>query len=123
MADLIGRQAAIDAVRLYYDEQYANTESIEEMIEKLPSAQPEQRWIPCSEKLPDEDYWTGAHRQYSAEVLMTAYNAEDEKTIIDFGHTVDGSWYSETMDCFVPSRWKVLAWMPLPEPWGGEQND
>lgn len=39
--DLISRQAAIDAVRSYYDEQYALCDSIEELIERLPSAQPE----------------------------------------------------------------------------------
>lgn len=38
MDDLISRQAAIDAVRSYYDEQYALCDSIEELIEKLPSA-------------------------------------------------------------------------------------
>ena len=77
------------------------------------------QWIPCSERLPEEDYWTGAN----ASALMTVYNAEDEETIIDYGHTVDGKWYSETTDCLVPSWWEVLAWMPLPEPYrkeGGE---
>ena len=38
MNDLISRQAAIDAVRTYYDEQYAHADSIEDLIEKLPSA-------------------------------------------------------------------------------------
>jgi hypothetical protein len=52
---------------------------------------------------------------------MTVYNAEDEETIIDYGHTVNGSWYSDTTDCLVPSDWKVLAWMPLPEPWKGNE--
>lgn len=82
-------------------------------------AKPAQRWIPCSERMPDEDYWTGANFQYSADVLMTVYNAEDEETIIDYGHTVGGSWYSDTTDCFVPSKWEVVAWMPLPKPWEG----
>jgi hypothetical protein len=96
--------------------------AITNRLNNLPSAQPEQRWIPCSERLPDEDYWTGANFQYSADVLMTVYNAEDEETIIDYGHTVGGSWYSDTTDCFVPSEWEVVAWMPLPEPWKGEQH-
>ena len=39
--DTISRQAAIDAVRTYYDDEYALADSIEELIEKLPSAQPE----------------------------------------------------------------------------------
>ena len=45
--DLISRQDAIDAVRSYYDEQYALCDSIEELIEKLPSAQERKKgeWI------------------------------------------------------------------------------
>lgn len=78
------------------------------------------KWIPVSERLPDEDYWTGENFYYSADVLMTVYNAEDEETIIDCGYTIDGRWCSDTTDCFVPSWWEVLAWMPLPEPWEGE---
>lgn len=48
MDDAISRQAAIDAVRTYYDDEYALADSIEELIEKLPSAQPERmrgKWI------------------------------------------------------------------------------
>lgn len=55
MSDLISRQAAVDAVRTYYDDEYALADSIEELIEKLPSAQPEQKWIPCSERLPENN--------------------------------------------------------------------
>lgn len=40
--DLISREAAIDAVRTYYDDEYALADSIEELIEKLPSAQPDK---------------------------------------------------------------------------------
>lgn len=84
--------------------------------------EPVMRWIPCSEQLPDENYWTGAGAQYSADVLMTVCNVADEEVTIDYGHTVDGKWYSDIADCFVPPWWKVLAWMPLPEPWKGEKN-
>lgn len=40
--EFIDRQAAIDAVRSYYDECDEREESIEERIEQLPSAQPTQ---------------------------------------------------------------------------------
>lgn len=50
MDDLISRQAAIDAC-IKVRELHAYDE-IEE-IKHLPSAQPEQRWIPCSERLPE----------------------------------------------------------------------
>ena len=97
--------------------------SVRATINHMPTIEPEQKWIPCSERLPEEDYWTGANFQYSASALMTVYNAEDEETIIDYGHTVDGKWYSETTDCLVPSSWEVLAWMPLPEPYGEDDHE
>ena len=48
MDDLISRQAAIEAVRIFYADECALVDSIEEQLEKLPSAQPERkkgRWI------------------------------------------------------------------------------
>ena len=82
-SDLISRKAAIDALRamqtyklfagddlLLIDQAGAQTE-----LMMLPPAQPKQQWIPCSERLPDEDNWTGAQVQYSDFVLMTVYNA------------------------------------------------
>lgn len=39
--DTISRKAAIDAVRTYYADEYFIIDSIEELIEKLPSVQPE----------------------------------------------------------------------------------
>lgn len=119
--DCISREGAIRTIKDLYIK--CDTENmldyldlLLEAFDALPSA---QQWIPCSERMPDEDYWTGANFQYSADVLMTVYNAEDEETIIDYGHTVGGSWYSDTTDCFVPSEWEVVAWMPLPKPWEG----
>ena len=123
MSDLISREAATDDLRGRDPSQIWDTADIEVWVNALPSAQPEQRWIPCSERLPEEDYWTGANFQYSASALMTVYNAEDEETIIDYGHTVDGKWYSETTNCLVPSWWEVLAWMPLPEPYREEKHE
>lgn len=78
-------------------------------------AQP--RWIPCTERLPEEDNCTGSGVQYSDDVLITVINTMDEETVIDYGHTIDGEWYSETTDCFIPHGWKPIAWMPLPEPY------
>ena len=58
MSDLISRQAAIDALRTCYDtetitmdngDEYINYGDAVGEIEQLPSAQPEQRWIPCSD--------------------------------------------------------------------------
>lgn len=61
MSDMIDRQAAIDAMRKCQTYRFSATEprmimlaAAEEVIEELPSAQPEPKWIPCSERLPEE---------------------------------------------------------------------
>lgn len=91
-----------------------------EALQMAVKALTEQRWIPCAERLPDEDLWTGK-RQCSDSVLMTVYCAEDEERITDYGHTVDGRWYSETIQKYVPDCWEVVAWCELPEPWKGDE--
>jgi len=72
MNDLIYRQAALDAMETWdkfgcdpdgklvrYDDDkhyipYVHYEDMVHAIKHLPSAQPEQRWIPCSERLPED---------------------------------------------------------------------
>ena len=118
MADLIDREAAIDKYGDWYVEEGTEEGFISDMrhfFEMLPSAEPQ--WIPCSERLPEEDCETGKGVQYSDFVLMSVEHKEDEETIVDYGHTVDGKWYSDYTDCFIPQEWKVIAWMPLPEPY------
>ena len=61
MKDTIYRQDAIDAIekaktaRTEDGEIYVAKINAEMNIDLLPSAQPEQRWIPCSERYPDMD--------------------------------------------------------------------
>ena len=61
MDDLISRQAAIDAlngqISVTGDINAKAVQNYIRMVNQrlhdLPSAQPEQRWIPCSERLPE----------------------------------------------------------------------
>ena len=53
MDDLIGRQQAIDALMERFKRVPTNAIIAKDVIRKLPSAQPEQRWIPCSERMPE----------------------------------------------------------------------
>ena len=73
----------------------------------------EQRWIPVSERLPEND----------KEVLVTL-----------FGGSVDIGWFDNDKDEGLVFRTEycrfdedeifhmVNAWMPLPEPWKGEEE-
>ena len=86
------------------------------LIDEIPAVETEPKWISCKEKMPEEDLWTGASQQYSYGVLMYVLDYSDGDTIIDFGHTIDGKWYSDTADAYVEnsSNWKVIAWMLPP---------
>ena len=69
----------------------------------------EQRWIPVTERLPEED----------SDILVT-YVEKDEKRIVPVNYGC-GTWF----DCFfnkVLNQVGVLAWKPLPEPYGGEAD-
>ena len=77
-----------------------------ETIKLLPSAQPEQRWIPCSERMPPK----------SGEYIVSGRWAG--------GKVAVGSCEYSKADGYFQTAWTfdVLAWMSLPEPWRGEQD-
>ena len=135
MSDNISRQEAM-AYPLsweHYDKEHGDmkficgVESYREYIEHLPSA---QQWISCSEKLPDD----------LEEVNVTWINTDPEP-YYDFlkGKPFTGSavyykgrwfWYSAvctdylgeygfSLNDFMDASIKVVAWMPLPEPYKG----
>ena len=86
-----------------------------ELIDEIPAVETEPKWISCKEKMPEEDLWTGSSQQYSYGVLMYVLD-DDGEEMIDFGHTIDGKWYSDTADAYIEnsSNWKVIAWMLPP---------
>lgn len=119
MNDLISRQAAIavadytDYTGLAIEDVKKVTDEVVKGLKQLPSAQPERRWVLCSERLPEEDYWLGGSgRQFSDEVLVSVANYDDEDIWIYISQTIDGEWALE-----LPSHCEIIAWMPLPEPY------
>lgn len=114
--DLIERQAAIDEIKEIYEwHDNVSKERIIEHFKRLPSAQPEQRWVPCSERLPD----IGGHHVSDPCIVYCsngAYGfAELEENI--FGQV---GWNCERDDEYHEPLGEVLAWMPLPEPYQEE---
>ena len=74
----------------------------------MPSAQPEQQWIPCSERLPDkkDDYLCSYN--WCAVADICEYDPDRN----EWGFFYDGGWKVVS---------NVIAWMPLPEPYKAER--
>lgn len=134
--DTISRQAAIDAVCSVCGVDCDKSEFVyggkqEDQVILCPehyaltqllSAQPEQQWIPCSERLPEEHI--GFYLVTVQKRRITALNVVGCDNTV---HDIDIARWD--YDRRAPQRgyhWckadKVIAWMPLPEPYGGEQK-
>lgn len=71
----------------------------------------EPRWIPATERLPEE------HGIY----LVTATGEEHGKK---YKRVEIGQWLGDTFWIgWYESKKKILAWMPLPQPWKGADDE
>lgn len=136
MDDTIYRQAAIDALdvgaellrrvldetdivgaeRAKYEWGLGLIESCIADVKDLPSAQPEQRWIPATERLPEE-YGEYICTMENGQVQECGFVPENQRGLVDGWSTceADGHKFLGYAD--------VLAWMPLPEPWKEGEAD
>ena len=107
--DMISRQQAIDEIKKHYR---ANNNDLLELIAfnigRLPSTQPEQRWTPCSERLPTK----------KDSYLVTGRKSRDwyESDKIVTVAFYDGEFWTHNGDI------QVEAWMPRPKPYKGEES-
>ena len=69
----------------------------------LPSAQPEQRWIPCSERLPEDD-----------EIVLVSDGID---YAVAFWRSDAHAWDDPIYGWLDSFGFNVRAWMPLPEPY------
>ena len=126
MSDLISRQDAIDALdgiivvggRNSAVRMMGYIKAVRDRLKQLPSAQPELKWIPCSERLPEQ----------GKPVLVTyIYNGKRfvaESWYIGLHDERGNPLFSSCADEYKASDlyFQKVAWMPLPEPWKGEQE-
>ena len=107
----ISRQAAIDALDKRFDsipmEQTVEILQLRRDLRELPPAQPEQKWIPCSERLPED----------GTEVFVYLYHNPKSPYI---AWIEDSRWYTEEFE--VDREYEPLAWMPLPEPYQNKER-
>ena len=84
-----------------------NNDALDMAINALNCSEFPNNWIPCSVKLPEDD----------TEVLV--YLFENNKSPY-IAWLSDGRWYTEYFE--VEREDEPVAWMPLPEPYKGEQE-
>ena len=88
-----------------------------ENFEKMRPAQPEQRWIPCSERLP-------VIKEHHVSEPCIVYCSNGAYGFAELEENIFGQvgWNCERDDEYHEPLGEVLAWMPLPEPWKGEER-
>ena len=146
MSDLISRQAAIDAIEfgITYAKainketgevkelfQASNDElrKAEDRIKQLPSAQPEQRWIPfktrplTKEEKEEHPEWDGILDcklpDDGQRILVNVSVRGHESVQYDEFYTDDGSY----LDSGYEIGTEATAWMPLPKPYKAESEE
>ena len=116
MVDLIDRQDLLKNLNRFAPEKYDAL--VNDIIKKQPTIEVKPQWIPCSERLPEDDN----------EVLITVWDAEDDYVEVYKGFYQGHEWWTQW--CHGCSKIKdepcgeniVIAWMPLPASYKGEQD-
>ena len=104
----------------YYRTLYARAaDTIEELSAKLATSNMERStayyrdgWIPCSERLP-------VYYDWHYVTVKPFYEGKKNYVAMERFDSRKGEWSSHER----AYKDKVIAWMPLPEPFKGEQND
>lgn len=101
-----------------------NHSALKALINMQPTIEPEQKWIECSERMPDEREWIGTKRfgtTISDEVYVTFENQKGERFAkhLSFQNGKLSASDQQTIDVFYKGS-KPIAWMPLPEPYRSE---
>ena len=117
--DLISRQAAIDALARIarekfnlsheYNQYLAGLTDGENAIWRLPSAEPDQKWIPADNPPETDDYILLSFENYSVPMV---------------GRYEDWNYYvGDETEPLCKQDIFVNAWMPLPEPYKEGRTD
>ena len=119
--DIIYRQAAVELAMKYCPDDDGTVQcegdirGLLDELENLPSAQPEQRWIPCSERLPENEYVI-----ISKKPTMISGDKWSVAIAIRMTDPRSGKIQWRDTGFGVIQEDKVLAWMPLPASYKGE---
>lgn len=126
MSDLIKRQDVINKfvglnMQVYEGDRcvgirtYLTKEEIIYAIDEIPSVEPEWKWIPVTEALPEDTEFV----LLTIRRLDKSYNQTPFISVGYVSWNQSAWWCAHDGDCDAHNV-EVLAWMPLPEPWKGK---
>ena len=104
MDDTISRAAVLDEIHKYMEERDYTIGTLYDNICEMPSA---QQWIPCSERLPEEN----------KAILLGVKYKDDFKMFVTARMDIT-YWQGLGRDI----KCQEMRWMPLPAPWEGEKE-
>ena len=125
-SDLISRADAVEAVMntepVVFDSQslepHQKTKDVIDALSALPSAEAVQGWIPCSERLPKP--WESV----MTTIRWVGDEYEDDYDIAVGFKKISGGWDLTLADgTGVLKGFLVQAWMPLPTPYKGGEDE
>ena len=126
--DTISRQAAIEIAKGHWYKP-----DIAGALAELPSVQPDPKWRPIKTRPMDEEErqeWSeklGYDIEYEEAVIYSNLPDDGEEVLICYkwGHVCIDTFRQEEEGCYFEGGGDmdgVIAWMPLPEPYKGEQE-
>ena len=89
-----------------------------QIVEEMPTI---PQWIQCSERLPEEKdagILKKLGTEKRSEYVLATVEVKGERMTVT-ACTYDGKWDCNMKYAF--PDFKIVAWMPLPEPWKGDQ--
>lgn len=124
---MIHPMSTSDGAGIHDMEINAYDEAIVDVMRTIDEQPTANDWIPCSERMPEErdsifkkfkctDKWRNAMFEKMSDNVNVTVEFEGGTRMSMKGYTVDGKWKPDTA-----VKCKVIAWMPLPEPYRPEE--
>lgn len=137
MSDLIKREDVIAVIKRCKDRLQGKGLTYEimlDMVERIPSADRPQGWIPCSERLPKDLEVVNITWVNHCPVTYYADIKDEPFTATAIHYKDKWWWYSPICEDLLAEYGKsecdkmdadieVTAWMPLPKPWKGADDE
>ena len=90
-----------------------DAKTIQRCIEVLSNMSSADRWIPCSERLPEPN----RHDAVNVDVYYLAQTEFGDMIVASYNESHEGTKWWEQMYSYRIFDDEIVAWMPLPEPW------